>query len=327
MRQLTATDFPAYLDRLAGAYQSSYLAMYSSVYEGIVTDPRLMLLPIDDHMVHRGDGVFEAMKCVDGAIYNLDAHLDRLDRSAGGTGLALPVSREQLVAVLRSTVQAGGERDAVVRLFVSRGPGSFGVNPYETIGSQLYVVVTRKAVPFMEKHPDGATLKTSSVPVKAPQFAEIKNCNYLPNVLMSKEARDHDVDFVAGFDERGLLTEGATENIGVITRDAELLFPKVHGLLRGTTMIRLAELASALRDTGELKAIDFRDIAREDILQAAEVLIVGTTRDVTSVREYDGCPVGDGRPGPLAPKLNTLLQDDMRSNSAMRTEMFEGQAE
>jgi branched-chain amino acid aminotransferase len=91
-------------------------------------------------------------------------------------------------------------------------------------------------------------------------------------------------------------------------------------------MIRLVELADSLKRSGDLSAIDFRDVTREDMLQASEILIVGTTRDVTSVHEYDGRPVGDGCPGPLAPRLNALLLADMRSNAAMRTDMFERNA-
>ena len=59
-----------------------YFAMYSSLWGGVVKDPALMVIPLDDHMVHRGDGIFEAFKCVNGYIYNLDAHLSRLENSA-----------------------------------------------------------------------------------------------------------------------------------------------------------------------------------------------------------------------------------------------------
>ena len=68
--------------RLQKPWHSKYLAMYSSVYGGIVTDPTLMMIPADDHVVHRGDGVFDVAKCVEGGVYQFDGHLDRLLRSA-----------------------------------------------------------------------------------------------------------------------------------------------------------------------------------------------------------------------------------------------------
>ena len=76
------------------AYHARYYAMYSSVWNGIVTDPTLMMLPVDDHVAHRGDGVFETAKCVKGGIYNLSAHLERLYHSAAPLNLVVPVDRQ-----------------------------------------------------------------------------------------------------------------------------------------------------------------------------------------------------------------------------------------
>jgi branched-chain amino acid aminotransferase len=174
----------------------------------------------------------------------------------------------------------------------------------------------------MELHPDGARVVTSSVPVKSPYMATVKNCNYLPNVLMVKDARDRDADFAVGFDVNGCLAEGATENIGIVTHDRRLLFPRLDGILKGTTMIRVMELAETLKDTHILSAIGFGDIRREDITNAMECLIVGTTRNVTSVVLFDGRPVGDGRPGPIARELNRLLEQDILTNSHLRTSVW-----
>lgn len=322
MRMLTVDDLPEMLARLRRPHQDSYLAMYSSLYYGIVRDAALMVLPLDDHMVHRGDGVFEAMKCVDGAIYNLPAHLERLAQSAGAIALPLPATIDAIARLLVETTRAGGEPDAVVRIFVSRGPGSFSANPYECPEPGLYIVITRLGAPFMQKHPEGARLCTSAIPAKPPFFACIKDCNYLPNVLMQKESVDRQVDFVVSLDARGCVAEGPTENVGIVTRDRALVFPDPGGILRGTTMVRVAELARALVDAGELRSVEFRDIPAAEAHGAAEVLIVGTTRDVIAVREFDSRPVGDGRPGPLWKRLHERLQDDIRRNPAMRTPVF-----
>jgi branched-subunit amino acid aminotransferase/4-amino-4-deoxychorismate lyase len=322
MKRYRLEEAPALLERLRRPYQKSYLAMYSSLIDGIVTDPVLMAVPIDDHMVHRGDGVFETLKCVEGAIYNAGAHLERLGRSAEGISLRLPVSPAALSEIMVETARAGGECNCLLRVYVSRGPGSFGVSPYETEGPQLYVVATRSGVPLMQRHPEGVTLRTSSIPAKPAFFAGIKNCNYLPNVLMQKESVDLGVDFVVAYDDRGFMAEGPTENTGIVTRDGELAFPTLAGILKGTTMMRAAELARTLVNEGALRGVVFRDVSREEALAAAEILVVGTTRDVTAVREYDGKPVGDGRPGPVWRRLNELLQADIRGNAALRTVVF-----
>ena len=67
----TVQDFADFCARNRPAYHAGYYAMYSSWWNAITTDPNLMVVPVDDHMVHRGDGLFETFKCVDGAIYNL----------------------------------------------------------------------------------------------------------------------------------------------------------------------------------------------------------------------------------------------------------------
>lgn len=304
------------------AFHANYYALYSSVYGGIVTDPALMMIPIDDHMVHRGDGVFEVFKCVNGNLYNLDAHLRRLRHSAVALHHRMPCSLAAMAGIVKETVRAGGQRNCSVHLFVSRGPGSFSVNPYECPRSQLYVVVIRLNRPFMELHPRGARVRSSSVPVKPPCFAEVKSCNYLPNVLMKKEAVDLKVDFVAGFDDRGFLTEGASENLGIVTKRGALLFPRLEYILAGTTMLRVMELARGLVKSGDLTHVGFDNVGRKDIRNAAEMLIVGTTHNVAAVREFDGKRIGDGKPGPVYAKLNALFLNDLHHNAKALTPVF-----
>ena len=293
--------------------------MYSSLYDGIVTDPALMLLPIDDHMVHRGDGVFEALKALKGSLYNLNGHLDRLESSAAALALDLPVSQAKLQEIVTETVRAAGKPDCMIRIFVSRGPGSFGVNPYDCPTSQLYVVVTALGSPFMKAHPQGGRVRTSRIAAKSSAMSHVKNCNYAPNVLMKKEAVDAGVEFVAGFDELGHLTEGAIENMGIVTPDQRLVFPKLDRILAGTTMLRVMELARTLIPTGTLNAVEFSDIPRQDILSATEFIITGTTINVAAGVEFDGHPIGTGKPGPVYQALSALLDADMTSNAALLT--------
>src|ERR1035437_7237347 len=100
MQILQLADFPRWAAGLRQPWQAGYYAMYSSGFGGIVTDPLLMLLPMDDHLVHRGDGIFEAFKVVDGALYNFQVHLDRLHDSARG----LAFSRLSRSWTARSTI-------------------------------------------------------------------------------------------------------------------------------------------------------------------------------------------------------------------------------
>ena len=239
-------------EALVKPYHKNYLAMYSSVLGGVVTDPFLMTVPVDDHMVHRGDGIFEAFKCVNGNIYNLRAHLERLERSARAVHLTLPASLEHITDLVIGTIRVAGARDCLIRLFVSRGPGGFTTNPYECPSSQIYVVACNPSVYPKELSTEGVLIKSSSIPVKKSYFANIKSCNYLPNVLMKKEAVDAGVQYTVSIDENGFLGEGSTENIGLVTPNRTLKFPRFARILKGTTVTRVAELAESLVADGKL---------------------------------------------------------------------------
>ena len=315
-------DFSNYLHVLEGSrkpWHQKYYAMYSSVLGGVVLDPLLMQVPLDDHLVHRGDGVFDTFKCVGRGAYNLDAHLRRLMRSAAAIGLAWPGGIDEIRTLTLETLSEADQGVCSGRVMIARGPGSFGVSPYESPAPALYVVVYAAAEPFMKKHPEGASVRRSHVPVKPARFATVKNCNYLPNVRMKRESVDWGVDFVVGFDSDGFMAEGATENFGIVTQARELLFPRMEAVLDGTTMLRVMQLAETLVDAGDLAKIAFRDISEADVRNSAELLIVGTTINVVSSRTFEGVPVGAGVPGPVGRALGELLERDVESNSSLRT--------
>ncbi len=299
-------------------HMSNYLAMYSSWYGGIITDPALMMVPLDDHIVHRGDGIFEVFKCRDWNIYALDRHLDRMRRSMETFYLTLPVDEQRLVEIIRATVRAGNHGTCMVRLFVSRGPGSFSANPYETVGTQLYVIAIAQEPVASEKYEKGVKLITSTVPIKLDTFATMKNCNYLPNVLMKKEAADLGAGFSVTLDEEGFLAEGPTENVGIVSKRGELLIPRFSHTLRGITVNRAMELARGLTGA-ELTAASEADITPEQAYDASEILVFGTFFNILPVVEYDGKRIGDGRPGPVFKHLLELLAEDESKNPGMLT--------
>ena len=312
-----------WLARLPSGNPDLYAA-YASVSGCIVTDPRLMTVPLDDHVVHRGDGVFESLKCVAGNLYNLEDHLARLERSCEALGIVLPAPPAEIADVVARTVRAGGRRDALVRILVSRGTGTMGVNPYACRRPELYVVVYASGPTAPPEPSPGARVAISRVPVKPGLLATVKTCNYLPNVLMKKEAVDLGVDYVVSLDEAGNLAEGATENVGIVTPARELLMPPPERVLAGTTAKRALALARRLVEEGLLRCAEYRPIPLETARAAAEMHVYGTTPNVEPVVEFDGRPVGDGRPGPVARALFDLLRDEMTPESIRLTPVFSG---
>ncbi len=295
-------------------YHADYLAMYSSLLGGVVTNPSLMLIPIDDHMVHRGDGIFEVIKYRHGYIYQFQAHLERLKASAEAVGIKPPVDYEEIKHIVKDTVRLTKTKDGVIHIYVSRGPGGFSVNPFESEGSQLYVVITKwKEVPA-RYYQEGVRVIVSDIPVKPGLFAQIKSCNYLPNVLMKQQAIKAGADFAVNLDEEGNLAEGATESVGIVTKDGFLKFPVFKRILRGITLGRVVVLAKELEKRCLIKGITFGAIPLEEVYTAQEVLLFGTTIDVLPVSIFAGKKIGTGRPGPVFFALKELFEADIFSS-------------
>ena len=184
-----------------------YFAFYSSWLGGITKDPYLMLVPMDDRIVTRGDGVFETMKAVNKSVYLLDEHLDRFFHSAKQIGLVPCFDQHQIKNIILETLKIAAEPsnpdqnpdqnpeiNFMIRAFISRGPGNFTANPYEPVGAQFYCVITRFHHVPKEKYEQGVTIGPSEIATKPSWLAKIKSCNYLPNVLMRKEAIDKKLD-------------------------------------------------------------------------------------------------------------------------------------
>lgn len=320
---LENNEWLAQLSAARGGLSDTLYAMYSSLTGGITTDPALMSLPADDHLPQRGDGVFESLKCLNGRLYNAPAHLSRLEKSCLGIGMKPPCPQQELLEIICATIRAGGHRDCLIRILVSRGTSNMGIDPALCDGPQLYIVVYRYSARIQDGRLKPARVALSRVPMKSKNLATIKTCNYLPNVLMKLEANDRGLDFVISVDPNGNLGEGATENIGILTPENELLFPTSEFILAGTTARRALDLAQALVTDGTLATAENRNITPAQAASAKEIFIFGTTTDVTPVIEWEGSSVGDGTPGPIAEKLMHLLQTDMTPNSESLTEVFE----
>lgn len=301
--------------------QPRYYAMYSSLWDAVTTDPALMLVPIDDHMVHRGDALFETCKTISGAVYLFPEHLSRLE--AGAARLSLPVPpRAKILEICRAVLSVSPTPDTLLRIFLSRGPGGHGASPLECPAPQLYILAIRRTPPFMETHPGGATAALSRVPVKPPPFAAVKSVNYLPNALMKLEAAALGVDFTVGVAPDGTLAECPTENFALVTRDGFLAAPPPGQILEGTTLRRAFDLAQAEISSGGplsslLRGVRRTPLTPDDARTARELLILGTTPDATACTRFENRPVGDGLPGPVQTRLNALLLADQRNPASL----------
>jgi 4-amino-4-deoxychorismate lyase len=295
------------------AKASNFYAMYSSILGGIVTDPALMVLPLDDHMVHRGHAVFDTATLTHGMLYQLDPHLDRLIRSAHGARIPLPFSRDQLRQIILETAAASRQREGSVRYWLSAGPGGYGLGPAECVGSSFYVIVFKQEAYPESYYSQGIKLITSEVPIKPPLFARIKSTNYLPNVLVVLEAKDRGADNGVFIDQRGMVAESSNMNVAFVTKDRVFRHPLFDAILSGITIQRVLDFSQRLVQQGMLDAVHLADIPVQEGHDAAEMMLIGSSIKVAPVVEWDGQKIGNGKPGPTTRKLLDMWNDDARS--------------
>lgn len=285
-----------------------YLACYSTWLGGVVTEPHLMLVPLDDHMVTRGDGVFETLKAVNRGIYLLEEHLDRFWKSAETISLTPPMSQDQMKNIILATLKIANSPDVMIRAYLSRGPGNFSVNPYEPVGPQFYLAITRLNPTPLEKYTQGVSLCLSKIPSKPSWLAQVKSCNYLPNVLMRKEAVDRSFDYIIGLDDQGFVTEGPTENFMMIDQDGVLTYPSPDFILRGTTMMRLNQIAKE----NNLKTCS-RPISLSEFKTAKALLVIGTSFGILPVTQFEEIKINQGIIDPSVNKLSQWISQDFET--------------
>jgi len=312
LHTLTADEVVAKLRELRTRQPVKYWAFYSSQLGGIVTDPALMVVPFDDHMVHRGHGIFDTAAIESGKIYDLEAHLDRFIRSAHNSKLRLPARDEMRDLIVRTTA-ASGRREGSIRYWASAGPGSLGLTPAAGAEPGFFVMISAGLGYPDTWYSQGLRMMTTTYPIKPPLYAVTKSVNYLPNVLMQMEALERGLDNGIFIDEAGNVGESSNMNVAFITADGTLKHPKFDHILSGCTSLRLLELAKTLHARDMLKGVEVCDVPVAEARAAREMLLIGSSVKVAPIVEWDQKPIGDGKPGPLARALRELLQEDMRS--------------
>ena len=317
LRLLSANDVIDQLRALRAKQPVKYTAFYSSQLGGIVTDPALMVIPFDDHMVHRGHGIFDTAGIVNGKIYDLEAHLDRFLKSAERSKLKLPCSRAEMRDIIIKTTAASGRRDGSIRYWLSSGPGSLDLMPAAGAEPGFFVMIFPGLVYPDKWKTEGVRVMTTTYPIKPPLYAITKTTNYLPNVLMQMEAKEAGFDNGVFIDHDGHVGESSNMNVAFVTHDGVMVHPKFDHILSGCTSMRLLELAHKLVDRGVLKAVKVDHISMQDAIAAREMLLLGSSVKVAGIVQWDSHTIGNGKPGPVAAALLELLEEDMRSGDRL----------
>jgi branched-chain amino acid aminotransferase len=268
--------------------------------DGKVVESSEARIPVTDHGLLYGDGIFEGIRVYGRRAFRLDLHLARLATSARLIGLALPGGIEAMREIVLATARAFGAEESYVRLIVTRGEGALGVDPSSCPRPRVLCLVDAVRLFPAEKLEQGLELATATVRRPPADVLDpgVKSLNYLNNVLAKLDAKRAGADDALILNLAGAVAEASVANV-FVAKDGELSTPPPSdGALAGITRRSVLELAAELG----IPARE-RTLGRVDLLGADEVFLTGTGARIMPVRSLDGCPIGQRAPGPLTDQL------------------------
>ena len=253
-----------------------------------------------DHGLLYGDGLFEGIRVRAGRIFRLDQHLARLRIGARVLGLDLPFEAEPLARIIREAVSAFGQREAYVRLLVTRGEGPLGVDPTLCKKPTVVCIVAQIGLFDAEQRARGLAMITSSYRRPNPDVLDVavKTLNYLGSVLAKQEAKQRGADEALLLNQSGRVSEAAVANVFAVRERALFTPPALDGCLEGINRRAVLEIAA---DCGFTVAE--RSLSRRDLLAADEVFLTGSGAGVIGVRSLDERAIGSGRTGEVTLEL------------------------
>ncbi|QOI99117.1 MAG: branched-chain-amino-acid transaminase [Phycisphaeraceae bacterium] len=243
------------------------------------------MVSVYDHGLLYGDGVFEGIRVYRGNIFLLKQHMDRMWRCAEAIRLTIPISRDEMVKVLRECIQVNGKSDAYIRLIVSRGAGTLGLDPRRCPVAGVICIVDDISLFPAEMYEKGMRVVVANRP-KTPAACldpRIKSLNYLNNILAKCEAIDHGCHEVVMLNTDGFVTEGSGDNIFYFKGGVLHTPPSDAGLLEGCTRAFVMQrLAPALG----FKVVE-KNFRLDELLAADEIFLTGSAAEIISVTQID----------------------------------------
>jgi branched-chain amino acid aminotransferase len=274
--------------------------------DGGIVDAADARVPVTDHGLLYGDGVFEGIRAHGRRVFRLDDHLARLAASARAIALELPMSEAALREVVLATLRALGRDDAYVRLVVTRGEGALGVDPTTCPAPRVFCIAAEARIYPPEKLAAGLDLVTVSWrrPALDALDPRVKSLNYLNNALAKLEARQRGADEALILNAAGRVAEASVANV-VVARGRELATPPAtDGSLDGITLRSVIELAPGLG-----LGASVRTLSRADLLCADELFLTGTGAGIVPVRSLDGQAIGSGPPFATVERLRAAYAE------------------
>ncbi len=274
------------------------------------------MVSVYDHGLLYGDGVFEGIRVYNGRIFKLKQHLDRLYRCAQAIRLNIHVSREEMTAIQRRCIEVNNLKDGYIRLVVTRGFGTLGLDPRRCPTPGIICIADQIRLFPVEQYETGMRVIVANRPKTPIECLDprIKSLNYLNNILAKCEAIDFGCDECIMLNLQGEITEGSGDNIFIVKDGTVFTPPSGAGILEGVTRDYVAKTLCPMLG---LKCFE-RTLRLEDVLAADEVFLTGTAAEiigVTQIDQHDGrgnitkaTKLSD-REGPITRKLRLKFRE------------------
>jgi branched-chain amino acid aminotransferase len=267
-------------------------------------------LSVYDHGLLYGDGLFEGIRIYNGKIFKLEAHLDRLLQGAGVLLLDIPMSRDQLSAMLlegvRRFCEQTGLQDGYIRLVVTRGIGDLGLDPQKCPKASVISIFDTIQLYPQEYYKKGISIITAATRRLESSIFDprVKSLNYLNNIIAKQEAIQAGCMEAVLLNSQGYVAECTADNIFIV-KEGTLKTPAPHlGILRGITRDTVLELASVTGISTEETTL-----TRFDLYTADECFITGSGAELMPIVEIDGRRIGTGKPGPVTDGLTAAFRE------------------
>ena len=257
-------------------------------------------ISVYDHGLLYGDGVFEGMRSYSGKVFRLQEHLERLWDSATAICLKIPISQAAMAEAVNETLRVNGIKDGYIRLIVTRGAGSLGLDPNRTSDPQVIIITDNITLYPEEFYKAGLEIDTASTIRNHPAALSprIKSLNYLNNIMAKIEGLQAGSIEALMLNHKGEVAECTGDNIFLV-RSGELLTPPTDaGILEGITRQAVIDLA---REAG--RTVRETTLTRYDVYVADECFLTGSAAEIIPVVRVDNRPIGSGKPGSVTGEL------------------------
>jgi branched-chain amino acid aminotransferase len=273
---------------------------------GKLVDEKDAVVSVFDHGLLYGDGVFEGIRAYNGRVFLLEEHIDRLYDSARAIVLDIPMSKAELSQAVIDTCKANEISEGYIRLVVTRGTGTLGLNPYLCNKAEVIIIAAKIQLYPQELYDNGLKIVTVGTIRNHPEAINprIKSLNYLNNVMAKIEAINAGCMECLMLNHKGEVAEASGDNVFAIRHGVITTPPSTCGALEGLTRNKVIELA---RKAGY--EVRETPMARYDLYVADEVFLTGTAAEIISVVDVDKRVIGDGKPGAITAKLAGLYSD------------------